>query len=364
MPQVASIKNAASAAAFTKAVLDWFDTQGRDLPWRVRLADRGPDGSIDPYPVWLSEVMLQQTTIAHGTRYWQAFCERWPIIADLAAAPREAVLSAWAGLGYYARARNLHACAVEVTQHHAGVFPRDLRGLKSLPGIGDYTARAIRAFAFNAPDGVLDTNVERVLSRVFAIETPLPKSRKALQAIASDLVHPDRSADYNAGLMDIGAIVCTPKAPQCPACPVSDSCKARKVGTPEAFPVKPAKVQKPTRYGRALWLEWADQVCLVTRPDSGLLGGMRALPTTDWVTGNLPDWEAPWPISHRRTLNATVRHTFTHFHLELTVEIARLSKPPDGFPDKSAGFWSIHSLADAGLPSVFAKAAQAAQAAR
>ena len=289
-------------AAFRAALLHWYDVQGRDLPWRVR------DGKADPYRVWLSEVMLQQTTVAHGTPYWERFTAAFPTICDLAETPTERVMGMWAGLGYYARARNLHLCAKRVCQDMGGEFPTREAELLELPGIGPYTAAAIAAICGEEAANVVDGNVERVVARLFAVARPLPRARAELRRLAGTLVRPERPGDYAQALMDLGATLCRPKRPSCPNCPVRAWCAARREGEPERYPAKTPKAPLPVRRGTAWVARDGRRVWLERRPESGLLGGMLGFPTTEWVEGAPPQ------------AGPSVRHTFSHFHLELTVE--------------------------------------------
>lgn len=337
-------------------MLDWYDRNRRDLPWRAK-----PGTQADPYHVWLSEVMLQQTTVATVAPYFAKFLARWPRIEDLAAAPLEAVLDQWAGLGYYARARNLHKTAQAVASRHRGRFPRTVEGLAALPGIGPYTAAAVAAIAFDAPAAPVDGNIERVLTRLFAIDTPLPAAKGELRALAQSLCPPARSGDYAQALMDLGSGICTPRKPACVLCPLNVLCQARRAGDPEIYPRKAAKAPRPHRYGVAYWLQRGDgMVLLVRRPESGLLGGMLALPTGDW-TAEPPDAAsikaaAPLP-AHWQGLEGEVRHVFTHFELHLTVQAAAIR-----LGDPRLGHWTDPArLDEAGLPTLFAKAARHAR---
>lgn len=295
--------------AFRAALLSWYDAEGRTLPWRIRPGD---NAAADPYAVWLSEVMLQQTTVAHATPYWERFLDTFPTVCDLARAESDTVMGLWAGLGYYARARNLHKCAKTVCFDRKGIFPTDEATLLTLPGIGPYTAAAIAAICAGEPTNVVDGNVERVISRLFAVEDALPKSRPQLKALAARLVRPHRARDYPQALMDLGATVCRPRSPACLLCPVSGWCVAYHHDTPERFPVKARKAKLPTRRGLAFVAIRGEQLWLTRRPDSGLLGGTLGFPTTDW-TDTLP------PIPDGWTGAGSVRHTFSHFHLELSV---------------------------------------------
>jgi A/G-specific adenine glycosylase len=328
-----------------RALLAWYDANARDLPWRVGPRDHAAGVRADPYRVWLSEVMLQQTTVPHSTPYFLAFTRRWPTVSDLAAEDDAAVMSAWAGLGYYARARNLLACARAVANDHDGVFPDTEAGLLALPGVGAYTAAAVAAIAFDRPANVVDGNVERVMARLFAVESPLPAAKPELKALAGGLVGDDRPGDWAQALMDLGAVVCRPKAPLCDRCPVSGFCAALKTGAPETYPRKTAKAERPRRFGTAYVLTRGREVALVRRPPQGLLGGMLALPTGDW--GARPA-DAP-PVAADWRPMGEIEHVFTHFSLTLRVMRA------DG-----AGFdgaiWTPVEDAGQGLPSVFLKA--------
>jgi len=297
-------------------LLDWYDLHARDLPWRAK-----PGHQADPYRVWLSEIMLQQTTVAAVKAYFAKFLNLWPTVHSLAAASLDDVLRAWAGLGYYARARNLHACAKLVARDLDGRFPETEEALRSLPGIGPYTAAAIAAIAFDRPYAAVDGNVERVISRLYAIETPLPDSKPLLRKHARALVPRKRAGDFAQAMMDLGATICTPKSPACLYCPWAEHCAGRLSGIAGTLPRRKAKTATPTRYGTAFWIERGDgAVLLRRRPDRGLLGGMMEVPSTDW-TGSLPrNAQAKAPIrASWRKLSGKVEHTFTHFHLELSV---------------------------------------------
>ncbi len=298
-------------------LLAWYDVHARALPWRV------PPGSTDrpdPYRVWLSEVMLQQTTVAAVKDYFARFTTRWPDVAALAMAEDGAVMAEWAGLGYYARARNLLACARAVATR-GGQFPAGLASLRALPGIGPYTAAAISAIAFGQAETVVDGNVERVMARVFAVETPLPTAKAALTALAADLTPKTRPGDYAQAVMDLGATICTPRKPACGICPWSRACAARRLGLQADLPRKLAKPEKPTRTGTVWLARRADgAVLLERRPDRGLLGGTLGFPGDGWDgAAGLPPLTADWQTA------GTVRHTFTHFHLDLTVQVAQVS---------------------------------------
>ncbi|MDH7640690.1 A/G-specific adenine glycosylase [Sphingomonas oryzagri] len=327
----------------SQRLLDWYDDHARTLPWRT------PPGAAerpDPYRVWLSEIMLQQTTVAAVGPYFARFVGRWPMVTDLAAADEAELMAAWAGLGYYARARNLIACAREVTR--LGGFPSTEEGLRALPGIGAYTAAAVAAIAFGERAVVVDANVERVVSRLFAIAEPLPGSRPRIRALADTITPDARAGDFAQAMMDLGATVCTPRNPRCYACPLTSACAAYAEGNPETYPVKPAKKAKPRRRGIAYWLESESAVLLVRRPDKGMLGGMRALPGGDW--GETPEAAPPIPACWRHV--GTVEHVFTHFALSLDVMAAELpARPIEG------EWWPIDLIEQAGLPTLYARAA-------
>lgn len=319
----ALVKNARAAenAAISARLLDWYDRHARILPWRVGPADRAAGIAPDPYRVWLSEVMLQQTTVAAVAGYFHRFTARWPTVQALAAAADDEVMAEWAGLGYYARARNLLACARAVTR--AGGFPRSREGLLALPGIGPYTAAAIAAIAHDAPEVVVDGNVERVISRLFAVTAPLPGAKPELKRLAGLITPPSRAGDHAQAMMDLGATICTPRNPACGICPLIADCAGRAQGIAAGLPAKAPKVAKPVRSGIAWVARTPDAILLERRPPKGLLGGMLAFPSTGWDGSNLrPPGKADW------LKLGTVRHTFTHFHLELTVMEGKLTAEP------------------------------------
>lgn len=342
-----------------RTLLRWYDAQRRDLPWRA-----APGAKTDPYRVWLSEVMLQQTTVATVIPFFERFLARWPTVTDLAAAPLEDVLAAWAGLGYYARARNLHACAKAVAAR-GGAFPETEDGLRDLPGLGPYTAAAIAAIAFGKPAVVVDGNVERVMARLHGITFPLPGARTLIRAAAARLTPKDRPGDYAQAVMDLGATICTPRAPACGRCPWRRGCVARMQGLAETLPRKAPKPEKPTRHGVVFWLEDPEgRVLMRRRPANGLLGGMLEFPGTEW-TDVPPDAgtiaEAAPALADWTILPTPVRHTFSHFHLELRVAVARL----DAARGSNAGIWLDDAARKTGaLPSVMRKVETAARAAR
>ena len=339
--------------ALRSALLAWYDAQARDLAWRIGPADRRAGVRSDPYRVWLSEVMLQQTTVPHATPYFLSFTQRWPTVSDLAAVEDGDLMAAWAGLGYYARARNLLACARAVANHHGGVFPDTEEALRALPGVGAYTAAAVAAIAFDRAANVVDGNVERVMSRLFAVEAPLPDAKPELKALAGDLVTEDRPGDWAQALMDLGATVCKPKGPLCDRCPIAASCAAHLGGAPETYPRKTKKADRPRRYGVAYLLSRGDEVALVRRPPKGLLGGMLGLPTSEWRATPYDDAEAvaAAPVAAAWRDLGAVEHVFTHFSLTLRV-----------FAAVGAGdfVWTPREGLGA-LPSVFLKAARAAE---
>ncbi len=306
-----------TCSQFAENLLAWYDRHHRRLPWRVP-----PGGGVsDPYHIWLSEIMLQQTTVAAVKDYFLKFTRTWPDVHALADADLEDVLKAWAGLGYYARARNLHKCAQVVSQDHYGQFPRTAQELQQLPGIGPYTSAAIASIAFGEPVAAVDGNVERVLARYYALQTPLPGLKLEVKARAQALVPGERSGDFAQALMDLGATVCAPRKANCLICPWHDGCEGRKQGIAETLPRKAPKKARPTRHGVCFWVEREDGAILLRRrAERGLLGGMTEVPSTEWSESGpaAPDREAP--VSGRwDQLKRGVSHTFTHFHLELTI---------------------------------------------
>ena len=347
-----------SPESYATPVLAWYDANRRRLPWRA-----APGHKIDPYVVWLSEIMLQQTTVATVQPRFAAFLNRWPTVSDLAAASLDQVLVEWQGLGYYARARNLHACAVVVHSKYGGVFPDELAQLRQLPGIGQYTAAAIAAIAFNQPVLPVDTNVERIVARLFTIDAPLPAGKPLIAARAADLAGPNRPGDFAQALMDLGATICRPRQPDCPACPLHDHCQAVIPG-PELFPVRAAKAPRPLRTGTAFWVQNPQgEVLLQRRPASGLLGGMTEFPSTAWTAGATPTDEeypdaeltAAAPVATEWTeTEGSVEHTFTHFRLSLRVVRGESRQDPP-----TEAFW-VHpdAFAEHALPTVMKKIAQ------
>ena len=340
------------AAIVSKKLLDWYDVHARDLPWRAQ-----PDGPApDPYRVWLSEVMLQQTTVAAVKPYFEAFTLRWPSVEALAAAPEEDVMAAWAGLGYYSRARNLVKAARAVAR--LGAFPDTEQELRKLPGLGDYTAAAVAAIAFGRRAVVVDANVERVVARLFRLDQPLPGVRKAIRTCAEEITPDERAGDFAQAMMDLGSSICTARDPRCLLCPLAENCRGRAEGDPSLLPVKAPKKAKPVRMGTAWWIERDGAVWLVRREGEGLLGGMRALPDDGWSARS--DGSATPPLAGGWEAIGLVRHTFTHFALELSVRRFDGDSDPHG----EGEWWPLDGLEEAGLPTLFAKAARLALASR
>jgi A/G-specific adenine glycosylase len=334
-------------------LLAWYDRHRRKLPWRPL-----PGGTIDPYRVWLSEIMLQQTTVQAVGPYFEKFLARWPGVADLGSASLDDVLRMWAGLGYYSRARNLHACAVTVLRDHGGVFPDTEEGLRSLPGIGPYTASAIAAIAFARQTMPVDGNIERVVSRLYAVEDPLPKAKPQIQALAATLLGPSRAGDSAQALMDLGATICTPKRPACALCPINDDCAARTRGDQETFPRKAPKKTGELRRGAAFVVTRGAELLVRTRAEKGLLGGMTEVPVSAWLAGHddktaLSQAPALKSVARWHRKVGVVTHVFTHFPLELvvyTAQVAARSRAPDGMR------WvPVATLQDEALPNLMRK---------
>ena len=323
-------------------LLRWYDVNARSLPWRVK--------GQEPYKVWLSEIMLQQTTVAAVKDYYIKFIALWPTVAGLAAAPLDDVLKAWAGLGYYARARNLHRCARVIAAQN-GVFPRSFTELQKLPGIGPYTAAAIAAIAYDTPVAAVDGNVDRVVSRYFGIEEPLPLSKPRIRQLAQRLVPQKRAGDFAQAMMDLGATICTPKSPACGNCPWADDCVAKAKGLQSVLPRKAIKKLVPMRYGHVYWItDGKGGVLVRQRPMKGLLAGMTEFPSQDWKERK-GKFQEPF-TSEWKKLHGVVEHTFTHFHLELTIWTAQRKTPA-----LNGRFVSVDQLADEALPSVMRKVA-------
>ncbi len=352
---MASVQNSLGKAqqlAISRPLLRWYDRHARQLPWRVSPADRKKGQLPDPYRVWLSEVMLQQTTVATVTPRYQRFLDLWPTLQDLAAATQEEVLAEWAGLGYYARARNLHKCAQVVAADHDGIFPDTAPDLQKLPGIGPYTAAAIASISFDEPAPVMDGNIERVMARLFAVQTPLPEAKPELRQLAAQETPIKRPGDHAQALMDLGATICTPRKPVCALCPLRDCCTAYKQGIATELPHKKKKAEKPTRHGAAFIIrrKTDNHILLVRRPEKGLLGGMLATPSTDWSEKPATTPQFPCKGSWQKQ-EGVVRHTFTHFHLMLDVWEAVVSPKAAG---PLCGQWHDNPV-EAGLPTVFRK---------
>lgn len=340
-------KDEAFCFAFREALLRWYDSHRRVMPWRAEA------GTIaNPYHVWLSEVMLQQTTVPAVVPYFLKFVERWPDVCALANAQADEIMQLWAGLGYYSRARNLHRCANIIAQKD-GVFPQEIKELCTLPGIGDYTANAIRAIAFNKPANVVDGNVERVMARIFCVEDPLPASKKNLKSFAAFLAETEkeRSGDYAQALMDLGAGVCIPRSPRCGVCPVSNFCKAREKGIAPRLPVRAPREQKPQKFGYVYWITHpkTKAVLFEKRQETGLLAGTIGLPTSQWSEKKDKSLS---PATIR------VKHSFTHFNLELEgVRIQATNPKNDPLDTNGEYFWvSPEDIEPIGVPSLFRKA--------
>ena len=331
------------------ALLAWYDRHRRQLPWRSPAGVRP-----DPYRVWLSEIMLQQTTVVAVGPYFDRFVSRWPDISALAVASLDEVLQLWQGLGYYARARNLHACARAVVERHGGVFPQDPAALRALPGIGEYTAAAIAAIAFDQPAAALDSNGERVIARLYGVSEPLPSAKPRLRALAASLVPEQRAGDFAQALMDLGSAICSPRRPRCVLCPWRACCAGAASGLTEVLPARSEKPERPLRYGVAFWLIRPDgAVLLRRRPPHGLLGGMTEIPSTVWR-------EEPWAMEEAvrlapaaaewTRLPGIVRHGFTHFVLELVVLAGN---------GVAEGLWSpVNRFGEHALPTLMKKVAR------
>ena len=335
------------------AVLAWYDRHARDLPWRVSPADRARGVRPDPYRIWLSEVMLQQTTVAAVKSYFLRFTSLWPTVSDLAAAPLDSVLKEWAGLGYYARARNLHACARAVVDQHGGVFPETSAGLQALPGVGAYTSAAIAAICFDEPVAVLDGNLDRVLARYHALPVPVREAKEELRSALQASV-PSRAGDFAQAMMDLGATICAPRTAACMLCPIQGGCAATKAGDPTVFPIKAAKAERPVRKGHAyVMLDTDGDVYLQRRPAKGLLGGMTEVPGSAWSSEL---GSADYPVLADWKHRGQVVHVFTHFRLELEVWSALVdSQMLDN------GWWTDRqALRGEALPTLFRKVLAAA----
>jgi len=340
----------------TNNILTWYESHRRHLPWR---AEKGE--TSDPYFVWLSEIMLQQTTVAAVKPYFHKFIARWPSMPALARSELDSVLTEWAGLGYYARARNLHQCANLIVKEYGGCFPESEGELKKLPGIGSYTAAAIMAISFNRPAVVVDGNVERVMARLFSISDPLPGAKNILKAKAAQLTSYDYPGDYAQAVMDLGATICKPRNPSCTRCPLHSACEGRRRGVHESLPFRSPKKRKPVRYGVAFWILGSDgSVLLRRRPEKGLLGGMMEIPSSTWrekLSWGAEELKAEAPVRAKwRPLKGVVKHTFTHFHLELRILAATVRGDKAEKLEIGAMTWvRLDQLGAYALPSVMKK---------
>ncbi|MDO6798664.1 A/G-specific adenine glycosylase [Shimia thalassica] len=337
----------------SEVLLEWYDHHARKMPWRVGPKDRANGVIPDPYRIWLSEIMLQQTTVAAVKDYFERFTNRWPTVRDLADAQDEDVMAEWAGLGYYARARNLLKCARVVANEKDGVFPDTVNALLELPGVGPYTAGAVSAIAFDKSSVVVDGNVERVMARLYDVHTPLPAAKPELTALAESLTPLERAGDYAQAVMDLGATICTPRNPACGICPWRPACQARLAGTAVDLPKKTPKKPKPIRFGVVYITRRVDGALLLERrPDKGLLGGMLGWPGSEWVENEAPKHQAPIRAEWK-TLNGEARHTFTHFHLRLTVKTALV--PMEREP-VVGHFLPLEDFSPTDIPTVMRKA--------
>ena len=355
------VDNTEKREELVDALLDWYDHNARKLPWRISPEEKVGGIQPNPYQVWLSEIMLQQTTVVTVIPYFEKFTKEWPTVELLAAADLDDVLTAWAGLGYYARARNLHKCAVYVTEQLGGKFPVYYDDLLKLPGVGAYTAAAISSIVYDIPEAVVDGNVERVMSRLFNIETPLPDSRPEIRDVTKKMTPDYRPGDYAQAVMDLGATVCTPRSPKCGNCPWEQECMAHAFGHEAELPARISKKPRPTRRGYAFWAEYDGKIWLRRRPEKGLLGGMMEVPSDEWAPSN--SWEnIPAPripiIANWDLLPGVVRHTFTHFHLELKVVRLDLEE----MINLQEGEWCpLDNMENYALPTVMKKIVDHAQ---
>ena len=342
------LKDKALVASLRAGLLAWYDAHGRKLPWRT--------GKRDPYRVWLSEVMLQQTTVPHAAPYYEKFLTLWPTVRDLAAAEDGRVMAEWAGLGYYARARKLLECARTVVRDHGGVFPADEAELLKLPGFGPYTSAAVAAIAFGHAANVVDGNIERIMTRLYAIETPMPAAKPLIREAAAQWVTEDRAGDWPQALMDMATLICRPKSPFCGDCPLAEACVARARGEQERFPVKLARAPKPRRYGVVFVIRSGDDVLVERRADKGLLGGMLGLPHTDWRSEPYRTEEITPPISAPFEVIGGYEHVFTHF--TLTQEVWRAQVSDEAVRDflRRNNSFQLMPVSEKALPTVFVKA--------
>lgn len=340
---------------FRKNILNWYDKHQRALPWRA-VSNGKVSKRPTPYHVWLSEIMLQQTTVVTVAPYFEKFITKWPSVHDLAKAEREEVMHEWAGLGYYARARNLHKCAQTVSGDLSGVFPHDQKELEKLSGIGGYTSAAVRSIAFNKPANVVDGNIERVMARLYAITEPMPDSKACLKDLAAGLSdnRTDRPGDYAQALMDLGATICTPKSPKCSLCPVSEMCLAKERGIQADLPVKKTKKDKPQKQGIVYWItNDKNEVLFSRRDEKEMLGGMLGLPTSEWLKG-----KAPKPPKGFKSFQNHISHSFTHFDLKLHVYLGNYEKNHENssnLPENNPIWVPVLELDKLGLPTLFSK---------
>jgi A/G-specific adenine glycosylase len=338
--------------AFRASLLKWYDRHRRVLPWRALQGQKA-----DPYHVWLSEIMLQQTTVPAVVPYFLKFLGKWPTIHALAAANAEDVMQNWAGLGYYARARNLHKCAKYVSENLGGKFPSDVEKLKELPGVGDYTSAAIASIAFNKPANVVDGNVERVMARIFAVTEPVPDSKPLLKTLAANMATGEikRPGDYAQALMDLGATICTPSSPKCILCPVRDFCDGYEQGIAADLPIRKAKMQKPQKHGYVYWItDSKNRVLFEKRGEKGMLGGTMGLPTSPWLDKALEKTHLADSITGTQS-RVMVRHSFTHFDLDLH-GITATAEDKD-LPKGGNYFWvPLEQAETLGIPTLFKKA--------
>jgi len=346
------LKDRAVVAHLRTDLLAWYDAHGRKLPWR----DSGRESAPDPYRVWLSEIMLQQTTVPHAAPYYEKFLKLWPSVRDLAAAEDGRVMAEWAGLGYYARARKLLECARTVVRDYDGIFPADEAELLKLPGFGPYTSAAVAAIAFGHAANVVDGNIERIMARLYAIETPMPAAKSQVREAAAQWVSDDRAGDWPQALMDMATLICRPKSPACGECPLAEACLAKASGEQERFPVKLAKAPKPRRYGVAFVIQSGDGVLVERRADKGLLGGMLGLPHTDWRSEPYRTEEITPPLSARFEVIGSYEHVFTHF--ALTQEVWRAHLSDEAVRDflRQNNHFQLMPVSEKALPTVFAKA--------
>lgn len=347
MAHSAPVQNLPSPTIDSEAVLAWYDRHARDLPWRVSPADRAKGVCPNPYFVWLSEIMLQQTTIAAVRRYFDAFTTLWPTLDALAAAPLDDVLVQWAGLGYYARARNLHACAIVVVERHGGVFPTTAASLRELPGIGDYTSAAIAAICHDERVAVVDGNVDRVVARYIALSRPVREEKPMVRAVVQRAV-PPRAGDFAQAMMDLGATICAPRRANCLVCPLESGCLGVRTGRPLDFPVPPIKPARPTRFGHAFVIRHPQgKVFVRQRGPKGMLAKMTEVPGSDWVES---EQQAMFPMAGNWAPAGRIEHTFTHFHLTLNVWMLHTDMALD------EGWWANENhLREEALPSLFRK---------